>query len=177
MSKWIKYFLYILISLIFVIFVFPIIRPLVSGYEIRYSRKKILYETDYRKLLEAGREVLSKAQIDEVMWMGDHKQTFYKLPKDIKIPKIIRRLSLFGSPIVRVSDDYYALSIAINNRVSCVGVTIYPKDFNEPENKFNNDNKELLPGLWYFDEEYNYDPNGYDKVINSIMKTGKYPAH
>jgi len=173
LKAWTKYSLYVFGLVIILVLIFPhVFVSLLFNSDIDYSRKKILHETDYQKLLEAGREILSKAEIDKVI---DNEYTRYKLPGDIKIPKIVRRLKLIGSPFLSLADGYLALFIDISNRSSYVQVIIYPEDFNEPYEYFYFGDKELLPGLWYNDEEYHYDPNGYDKIVQSIMNTGKYP--
>jgi hypothetical protein len=58
--------------------------------------------------------------------------------------------------------------------VSGYGVRIYPEDFKATSRYFNYGNKELLPGLWYYDDEYRRIPQ-YDKVIDYIIQKGKYP--
>jgi len=53
------------------------------------------------------------------------------------------------------------------------GVKIYPEGFSRPRRYFSYGNRELLPGLWYYDGKYNHDPE-YNERIDKIMQEGKW---
>ena len=52
------------------------------------------------------------------------------------------------------------------------GVRIYPEDFNEPDRYFKYVDRELLPGLWYYDDGYIHNPE-YDKRIDTLIEENK----
>jgi hypothetical protein len=52
------------------------------------------------------------------------------------------------------------------------GVKIYPEDFKKPRDYFEYGDRELLPGLWYYDDGYLNNPE-YDKRIDELIEKHK----
>jgi hypothetical protein len=50
------------------------------------------------------------------------------------------------------------------------GVYAYPEDFKEPHDSFRYGDRKLIDGLWYYDEEYHYDPEEYGRRIDGWLK-------
>jgi hypothetical protein len=144
-----KILLLVLIISITIALIFPLYWP-VSSYSIKYSRRQLFEKTDYHELLNAGRNILSKAVIEKGIAEDGKKYSRLVIPKDVKIPNIIRRLKLIGNPQTIIT-DYGCLKIFLGNRLGNFGVIIYPDDFKEPYGNFKYGDKELLPGLWYYD--------------------------
>ena len=138
------------------------------------SRVRLLYRTDHQKLLNAGRGILSEANIEYETINGIRTNRFHDLPKGVEVSKVIRRLTLIGLPGVHINNHGYIRIVVGKHRDNLFGVHIYPEDFKEPYVNYGYGNKELISGLWYFDIGYGEDPE-YDKLIDSIIKTGKYP--
>jgi len=53
-----------------------------------------------------------------------------------------------------------------------VGVMAYPEDFKETWPNFKYGHKELVPGLWYYDDLYEGDPK-YDERVEALLKKRK----
>ena len=162
-------------SLLFIVVLLaPVCFFLVFYTGLHSSRIRLLYRTDHQELLNAGREILSKANVEYEIINGIRTDRFHDLPKDVEVPKVIRRLTLIGLPGIHIHNYGYIRIVVGKNRDNLFGVHIYPEDFKEPYVNYGYGNKELMSGLWYFDIGYVEDPE-YDKVIDSIIKNGKFP--
>jgi len=133
-------------------------------------RVRLLCKTDHQALLKAGREILRQVpkdrlnpQPDGSMYLGD-----FAVPKGVRIPQAIRNLRPRG---FIVSYDGY-LTVEMHGGMDHFGVKIYPDDFREPRRNFKYRDRELLPGLWYYDDGYLHNPE-YDKRIDELIQKGK----
>jgi hypothetical protein len=141
-------------------------------------RVLLLCETDHQALLNAGREILSQIPKDSmnprpdgIRHLGDLK---FVLPKGVQIPQVIQDLKPY---VCLISYDGY-LTLEMHERgwdhikreMSHFGVNIYPVDYKESEYNFKYGDRELLPGLWYYDEGYHYFPEEYDKMIDDLIE-------
>jgi len=130
-------------------------------------RVLLLCETDHQALLKAGREILSKVpkdrlnpQPDGIRHLGD-----IGVPSGVDIPQAIRDLKPRGC---LVSLDGY-LTLEMHGGMDHFGVRIYPENYKKPDRYFKYGDRELLPGLWYYDEGYIYGPEEYDKRIDELI--------
>ena len=141
-------------------------------------RVLLLCETDHQALLKAGREILNQIPKDRLDLNPppdgiDHLGNFkFVLPEDIQIPQIVRDLKPFVCLIS--SDGYLTLEMHggwdhIKREMSHFGVNIYTEDFKESELNFKYGDRELLPGLWYYDEGYLRNPE-FDKIIEKLIE-------
>ena len=140
-------------------------------------RVLLLCETDDKMLLKAGREIISQIpnaslnpKSNGINHLGNLK---FVLPEDIRIPQIIRDLKPYVCLISY--DGYLTLEMHggwdhIKREMSHFGVNIYPENYKEPERNFQYGDRELLPGLWYYDEGYHYGPEEYDKRIDELIR-------
>jgi len=144
------------------------------NYAIKQSQQRrvlLLCKTEHHALLKAGREILSQVpkdilnpQPNGIRHIGD-----IGLPSGVDIPQAIRDLKPRGC---LVSLDGY-LTLEMHGGMDHFGVQIYPEDFKEPEelgSNFKYGDRELLPGLWYYDEGYLYGPEEYDKRIDELIE-------
>jgi len=53
-----------------------------------------------------------------------------------------------------------------------LGALAYPEDFKEPWPNFKYGHKQLIPGLWYYDDGYDGNPK-YDSKIEALLKKRK----
>ncbi len=134
-------------------------------------RVLLLYQTDHEALLKAGREVLRQGPKDPmkfeyygIIYLGG-----FPVPKGVRIPKIIRDLRTYDT---RINFSGY-LFLEMEGGVTGFGLRIYPERFTAPRRYFEYGNRELLPGLWYYDDRYNHIP-GYDKTIDRVIQTGRW---
>jgi hypothetical protein len=165
----------VLVTLISV-FVFPWREPLFrvlwlrAIHQAQQRRVLLLCKTDHPALLKAGREILSKVskdrlnpQSDGYRYLGD-----FAVPKGVRTPQAIRNLRPRGFII---SYDNY-LTVEMHGGMDHFGVKIYPEDFREPHRNFEYGDRELLPGLWYYDDGYLHNPE-YDKMIETLIEEYK----
>ena len=77
------------------------------------------------------------------------------------------------NPTTVFVDERGRIVVDLGNTHWNFGVNAYREDFNEPFPFFDYGDRELVPGLWYYDEQYNYDPNFTNK-IETMIKKNKY---
>jgi len=134
-------------------------------------RVLLLYHTDHEALLKAGRQILSQGPKDTmnyryygIIYLGG-----FPVPRGVRIPKVIRKLRTYDT---RINFTGY-LFLEMQGGVTGFGVRIYPEGFKAPSRYFSYGDRELLPGLEYYDYKYNRIPE-YDKRIDEIIKKGKW---
>ncbi len=131
----------------------------------------LLYHTDHEALLKAGRQVLSQGPKDPMKYRyyGPQHIEGFPVPRGVRIPKVIRKLRPHASLINR--NGYVVLQM--QGDATDFGVRIYPEGFKGHRYYFTCGNRELLPGLEYYDYKYNRIPE-YDKRIDEIIQKGKW---
>jgi len=131
----------------------------------------LLYHTDHQALLKAGRQVLSQGPKDPMNYYypGPQHIEGFPVPRRVRIPKVIRKLRPHASLINR--NGYVVLQM--QGGMTDFGVRIYPEGFKGRRYYFTCGNRELLPGLEYYDYKYRYIPD-YDKIIDEIIEKGKW---
>ena len=131
----------------------------------------LLYHTDHEALLKAGRQILSQGPKDPMnyRYYGPQHIEGFPIPRRVRIPKVIRKLRPHASLINR--NGYVVLQMQ-GGRVD-FGVRIYPEGFKGYRYYFTSGNRELLPGLEYYDYKYDHIPE-YDKIIDGIIQKGKW---
>ncbi len=141
-------------------------------------RVLLLCNTDHLALLKAGREILSQVTKDRlrqnpppdgISHLGDFK---FFLPKEVQIPKAIQDLKphiCLINPDGHLVVEMHGGWDHIRREMSHFGVQIYPEDFKEPERNFKYGDRELLPGLWYYDEGYLRNPK-FNKIIETLIE-------
>ena len=149
----------IIVSTVFVLFL--------AFVKVQDRRERLLCETDYHILLDACRE-LSKRNAT-----GDLKSDIYWVRKD-KEPKA----SQFNFP--RVIMDTEPLFVEIIDEgivrlemagLPMYGVTAFP---NIPTKPLPFGDVELIPGLWYYDEDYNnFKHPKHKKRIDAMIQRGE----
>ena len=159
----------------YVFFVIRLLEHTFQGIPKDYSQQRrvlLLYHTDHEALLKAGREILRQGPKDPMnyRYYGPMHIDGFPVPSRVRIPKIIRKLRPHASLIN--FNGYVVLQMQRGG--ADFGVRIYPEGFKAPANRyFSYGNRELLPGLWYYDYGYSYDPE-YNKRINAIIQEGKW---
>lgn len=135
-------------------------------------RVRLLCETDHEALLQAGREMLSKAPKDLMRYVVGRPVHIDGIPASriTPIPRVIRKLRPYA---VLINLNGYIV-LHMQEGLSNYGVKIYPEGFSRPSRDFRFGNRELLPGLWYYDYRYGHDPQ-YNSIIDQILQTGKWP--
>ena len=132
-------------------------------------RVLLLCNTDHQALLKAGREILNQIPKDRLNPQPDGTKLMgsFNVPEGIQIPQEIKDLR---SGCVIDYDGY--LRMEMHGGMDHFGVKIYPEDFKEPDVYFTYGDRELLPGLWYYDEGYLHNPE-YNKRIDELIEEHK----
>jgi hypothetical protein len=132
----------------------------------------LLYHSDYEALLQAGREILR--QSPDPKHYTPVGRPFHILgvpvPRHVRIPKDVHQLRPHA---IYINFDGYIV-LQMEKSALGYGVNIYPEGYNKKHRDFRYDNKELIPGLWYFDDKYDIVPE-YDKTIDYVIQKGKWP--
>lgn len=129
-------------------------------------------QTDHEALLQAGREMLSKAPKDLMRYAVGRPVHIDGIPTSriMPIPRVIRKLRPHA---VLINLNGYIV-LHMQEGLVNFGVKIYPQGFSRPSGHFRFGNRELLPGLWYYDHKYRQGP-AYDEKIDKILQTGEWP--
>ena len=144
-------FVVIALSIIAIVFIASLYWP--DG-----AYKQLLCDTDHQVLLTTCREIMKQGNLKAGSRYFDMSQ----------FPKVIQELD---PKAVWLGHENF-LCIGIRAGLSHIGIYAYPEDFKAPYEKFKYGDKELIPGLWYFDEDYYFKPE-YDKKIESLLEKGR----
>jgi hypothetical protein len=141
----------------------------VMAHQEERMRVRLLCKTDHEVLLEACRE-LSKR-----VGRGDLKPGRYNVRRD-RHPMA----SQFPQPILQLAPSYVYIDENDSGRVMMemlggldhFGVEAYTEDYKKPYPTYQYGDKELIPGLWYYDDGYRGHPE-YDKRIEALLQKRK----
>ena len=129
-------------------------------------RPVLLYQTDHQALLEACREISKRVTSGEIK--VEHNHTYYKHSGDLDPEK-----KLFPKPILDLTPSQ--VYIENNGMVGIImspvvpyGVRVYP--FGVKRGYYGD--LELIPGLWYFDQDFVSHPE-HKKEIEELLKKRK----
>jgi hypothetical protein len=142
---------------------------IVVNKDVQQKQVRLLCETDHKVLLEACRELSRRAK------RGDLRPGQYNIRRD-RHPLASR----FPQPILDLVPSYVFISENDSRRVMLemlgglghFGVQAYTEDYKKPYPTYLYGDKELIPGLWYYDDGYRGHPE-YEKRIEALMKKGK----
>ncbi len=132
-------------------------------------RVLLLCNTDHQALLNAGREILSQVPKDRLNPRpgGPRILGEFGVSEGVQIPQAIRDLKCG----CLISYDGY-VTLEMHGGMDHFGVRIYPEDYKEPDRYFKYGDRELLTGLWYYDDGYVNNPE-YDKRISKLIDEHK----
>jgi hypothetical protein len=130
---------------------------------------RLLCETDHQVLLDSCRELSRRVDA------GDLKSGRY----DIR-DHLYEQVSRFPQVILDLQPRYVHIDENNSGRVIIpifggfdhFGVTAYTEDYMESGPKQKYGDRELIPGLWYYDDGYLDDPE-YEKKIDKLIKEHK----
>jgi hypothetical protein len=136
--------------------------------EAEQRQVRLLCKTDHQILLEACRELSRRVSV------GDLKPGKYYIGYD-QDPKA----SSFPQPILNLSPSYVYIDENNSSRVMVemlgglghFGVQAYTEDYKKPYPTYQYGDKELIPGLWYYDDGYIGHPE-FEKRIEALMQKG-----
>ncbi len=125
---------------------------------------QLLYGVDHEALLRACRELSARVQAGSLK-PGDYPVSVDRAPEVATFPKFL--LDLKPSDIVVRSDG--RVTVVMVGGIDHVGVVAFPEGYRIPKRPDSPpDAKELIPGLWYYDDgyrEYGEMGKDYDKHL------------
>jgi len=138
-------------------------------YRTNQNQERLLCETNYEELLEACRVLMKD---DEFMKPGMRYPVrgAKRHPRTSKFPQII--LDLNPSVVcIGNAPEYIRLEMA--GGITHFGVRAYPENFTKPFPNFEYGDKELIPGLWYYDDGNLENPEYNERIEALIRKKRK----
>ena len=139
---------------------------LVMANPVKRMKLRLLCKTDHQVLLEACRELSIQAN------RGNLKSKKYSVRMDPH-PEV----SQFPQPILDLAPNFVYIEedghvrLEMHGGMNHLGVEAYPEDFEKPYPSFKYGHRELIEGLWYYDDEYEIDPE-YGKRIEALIQKG-----
>jgi hypothetical protein len=141
-------------------FSYIVLPGLLMGHEVRQLRTRLLCKTDHQALLNACRELSRKLVTGEVA------ADVYKGSDILKLPDPIP--SLQPNHVTLGEDGQVKIEMFVGWYP--LGVQVYPEGFPNYPPPFKYGDRQLLPGLWYYDDGYSSNPDEYDKRIDHILE-------
>jgi hypothetical protein len=138
---------------------------------LKEAEVRLLRDTDYYALLEACRELSQRAK--ELGLKPDYDYAVHTdpSPEAAKFPKVILEVN----PAYVCIDGDGCLWVAIAGGLTHEGVRVYPLNHaTAPASKLGD--RELIPGLWYYDDGYEGNPF-HRKRIDALIEEGKKRHH
>ena len=129
----------------------------------------LLCKTDHQVLLEACRELSRRVGAGDLK-SGRYDIRRYLYLQSSRFPQVI--LDLRPKYVYIDENDSRRVSIPIFGGFDHFGVTAYTEDYMESGPKHKYGDRELIPGLWYYDDGYLDDPE-YDKKIDKLIEKHK----
>ncbi len=140
-----------------------------TGRDVRQRQVRLLYKTDHQALLEACRELSGRVV------RGDLKPGTYSIrrdpdPETSRFPQVI--LDLEPSYVYIDENNSGRVMLEMFGGLGHFGVQAYTEDYKKPHLCFEYGDKELIPGLWYYDDGYRRNPE-HGKIIEALRPKGK----
>jgi hypothetical protein len=135
-----------------------------------HARVRLLCETDHQALLEPSRELSRRVATGELK-PGRYRVFIEAAPEASTFPKP----TLVLSPSYVYIDEYISGRVMLEmlGGLGHFGVEAYSEDFNEPWPNFEYGDRELVPGLWYYDDAYDDNPTYAKKKIEALLQKRK----
>jgi len=130
-------------------------------------RVRLLYKTDHAALLDACRDLSRRPAA------GELKPRTYHFRSTVD-----PETATFGSPILELEpvyvdvDESGMIMVAMIGGLDHIGVYAYPESFSRQTCAVRGD-RELIPGLWYYDDGYAARPQDWDKHIEKLRQKAK----
>ncbi len=128
------------------------------------ARLRLLRETDHQRLLEACQELTTQLRNGDLA-SGKYRFIPWRSRTASRFPQAIQDL---GPTCVIVWGDG-CVTVEMLGGSRRFGVKAYPQEFKQVPADYEYGDRELIPNLWYYDGEYDRDPQ-YNTVIDKLLK-------
>jgi hypothetical protein len=132
----------------------------------RHRRVSLLCRTDHHALLDACRELSKRVASGNLEPGRMYHVLFDADPEAATFPPFIRKLK----PTFVFVDRDGRVVIEMMGGLDHFGVSAYPEGYQKPSADFEFGDEKLIDGLWYNDDGYDANPEGYDKRIEALRR-------
>lgn len=142
-------------------------------FEPMHLRVRLLCRTDHQALLEACQELSRQALAGKLLTDAHYRFRPWPSPYRTvsRFPKAIRTLR---PTYVYINEDGRVI-LEMFGGLSHFGVHAYPEAYKRRYPDFKYGDRELVPNLWYYDDDYLKDPE-FDQAISAIMTKFRKPS-
>ncbi len=144
-------------------------------FEPMHLRIRLLCRTDHLALLEGCQELSRQASAGKLLTDMDYRFRPWPWPYRTvsRFPKAIRTLRPSS---IYINEDGRVM-VEMFGGLSHFGVYAYPEGYKKKYPEYKYGDRELIPNLWYYDDDYHKDPQ-FDEAITAIMtRFRKPPPH
>ncbi len=147
-----------------------------TAFEQYRTRSRLLSKTNYKHLLKACRELSipihnpDNPEIFETR-INYSAKDFSQNPS-LGMSNISIKVIKYLNPQMISIYDTGLVIFSMGNTFWSFGISAYPEDYKGKIPEWFLGDRELLPGLWYFDEKYKTNQN-YNKEIDALIKKNK----
>ena len=131
--------------------------------EVVQAETRLLCETDHQALLDACRELSRQVR------SGQLKVGVYMAPEALRFPEPIPALR----PKHVIVDRDGLVELEMGFGMWPLGVRAYTEDYPKYPPPFKYGDRELVKGLWYYEDGYSIHPDAYDKRIDELLSKNK----
>ncbi len=131
--------------------------------EVVQAKRRLLCETDHQALLDACRELTRQVR------SGQLEAGVYGAPEMLRFPEPIPTLR----PKFVTLDRDGVVMIEMGFGMWPLGVQTYPEDYPKYPPPFRYGDRELVKGLWYYEDGYSLHPKEYDRRIDQLLGRNK----
>jgi len=154
----------IIITIVIIIF---IAYSLFYWFVVGSPRARILCNTNYVDLLQACRSLTEKFETGELK-PGTYKIMIKPDPEVSQFPELLLKLK---PNYIHIDENDGGVLIEMIGGLGHLGIIACPEDF-VPPSTYDIGDKELIPGLWYYDD--GYENPKYYKKIDKLIKKNKH---
>ena len=140
----------------------------IAARDARQRQVRLLCKSDHKALLEACRELSRRCSRGDLK-PGRYYMGYDRHPEASRFPKQI--LDLAPSYVYIDENDSGRVMVEMLGGLGHFGVLAYTEDYIKPSYSEYGD-KELIPGLWYYDDGYRGHPE-YEKRIEALLRKRK----
>jgi hypothetical protein len=131
-----------------------------------HLRVRLLCKTDHQALLEACQDLSRQVASGKLQCRSYRLRPWPWPPRAVsKLPRAIRTLRPTD---VSVNHDGRVI-VEMFGGFTHFGVYAYPESYEKSFPGFKYGDRQLIPNLWYYDDEYHKDAD-FDRTIDAIMK-------
>ena len=136
-------------------------------FEPMHVRVRLLCDTDHQTLLEACQELAGQVREGNLK-PDEYRFGPWRSGAAGEFPQPIQALR----PTYVLVDGDGRVTIEMFGGLTHFGIHAYPEDYEVRFPGFKYGDRELIPNLWYYDDEYLRDPQ-FDRAVSELLERGR----